>query len=144
MTTKARTLPLQAELLRGTWGFRCQLERKRLVARGTIRPHALARDYLVRIEYVPGVHLRAWVDDPPLRPQVKGGTIPHTYPGPRPCLFYPPNREWTESMSIADTFVPWLMTWLFFYEIWHATGEWLGGGVEHSAPKEEEPPNGDD
>jgi len=47
-------------------------------------------------------------------------------------------------MLLADTIVPWLMSWLFFYEIWHAIGEWLGGGVEHSARKNEEDRPGDD
>lgn len=138
MSTKGLTLPIQAAGLRGRWGFDCQLERKRLVATGVIRPHALAREYRVRIEYEPGKYPRAWVDDPPLRPRTKGGSIKHTYPGPRPCLFHPPGREWTSAMQIADTILPWLMAWLFFYEVWHATGEWLGGGIEHSAPKDEE------
>ncbi|MBS7327126.1 MAG: hypothetical protein KIG68_00015 [Oxalobacter sp.] len=29
---------------------------------------------------------------------------------------------------IADTIVLWTQEWLFFYEIWLETGEWLGGG----------------
>ena len=33
-------------------------------------------------------------------------------------------------MWIADTILPWTSLWLYFYELWHATGQWLGGG-EH-------------
>ena len=25
--------------------------------------------------------------------------------------------------------------WLFFYEVWFVTGEWLGGGVGHGVSK---------
>jgi hypothetical protein len=32
---------------------------------------------------------------------------------------------------IADTLVPWASEWLFDYELWLATGEWYGGGIEH-------------
>jgi len=104
------------------------------VSRGLVQPYVLSREYRVRIEYDVGLP-RVWIEDPPLMPREEGGRIPHVFPGPRPCLFYPPNREWIPSMLIADTIVPWLMAWLYFYEIWHATGEWLGGGIDHDAPK---------
>lgn len=31
-------------------------------------------------------------------------------------------------MLIANTIVPWTSEWLFYYEIWLATGQWHGGG----------------
>ena len=31
---------------------------------------------------------------------------------------------------LAHTIVPWIAEWLSYYELWHATGEWLGGGTE--------------
>ena len=31
---------------------------------------------------------------------------------------------------ISNTIIPWTIEWLYFYELWLATGEWLGGG-EH-------------
>jgi hypothetical protein len=34
-------------------------------------------------------------------------------------------------MAVADTTVPWTALWLYHYEVWHATGEWLGGGIDH-------------
>jgi hypothetical protein len=41
-------------------------------------------------------------------------------------------------MRIADTIVPWLILWLFYYEIWHVTGEWKGGGVHPPSPKRDD------
>ena len=29
---------------------------------------------------------------------------------------------------IADTIIPWTQEWLYYYEMWLATGEWYGGG----------------
>ena len=52
------------------------------------------------------------------------------------CLFDPVAKEWDHSKSIALTTIPWAAEWLFFYEIWLATGKWKGGG--RHAPRYEE------
>lgn len=44
------------------------------------------------------------------------------------CLFDPGAGEWNPGMSIADTTLPWAARWLACYEIWEATGRWVGGG----------------
>lgn len=51
------------------------------------------------------------------------------------CLFDPGAREWDRSMLIADTTVPWAARWLAAYELWEATGRWVGGG-RHADDKE--------
>lgn len=51
------------------------------------------------------------------------------------CLCYPLKNEWNRSMFISETFVPWALSWLYYYEIWRVTGEWLGGGIEHEKPE---------
>jgi hypothetical protein len=38
-------------------------------------------------------------------------------------------------MLVATTIMPWLLLWLTFYELWLATGVWLGGGTVHSPRK---------
>jgi hypothetical protein len=52
------------------------------------------------------------------------------YDQERLCLYRPHRREWTPAMMIANTIIPWISEWLYFYELWLVTGEWLGGG-EH-------------
>lgn len=37
---------------------------------------------------------------------------------------------------LADTIIPWTVEWLYFYELWLATGEWLGGGEHPDFGKE--------
>ena len=38
-------------------------------------------------------------------------------------------------MYVAETTMPWAAEWLFFFELWLATDEWLGGGVLHGEPR---------
>ena len=39
-------------------------------------------------------------------------------------------------MKIATSIVSWLVLWLYYYEIWRVTGEWLGGGIPHGMVKD--------
>ncbi|MDD3193046.1 MAG: hypothetical protein PHE47_04240 [Oscillospiraceae bacterium] len=43
--------------------------------------------------------------------------------------------EFTSSMLIADTIIPWAIEWLYFYEIWLATDTWCGGGKHPEGKK---------
>lgn len=68
--------------------------------------------------------------------------LPHVYPDRENdyrlsplCLFDPEAGEWDHSMKIAHTTIPWTARWLACYEIWEATGRWVGGG-RHTGPKE--------
>lgn len=100
-----------------------------LVCRGSVQPTPLNAVYRVRIEYTPGFWPKVWVEEPILRSRSAEERIPHVYSGPRPCLFYPKTQEWRSDRCIAATIVPWLMLWLFYYEIWLAGGDWHGGGI---------------
>jgi len=83
--------------------------------------------YSVRIAYYPGlVRPRVTIVDPVLVPREPGVRIPHTFKSGRICLHL--NEEWEPSMYLHQTIVPWTCLWLYYYEVWHATGEWLGGG----------------
>lgn len=116
-------------------GFEVTFPDRRLVARGTLRPSSITRAYRVRIECREGEPPNVYVEEPKLsrRPREPDKPIPHAYnsdkPGKeRPCCFYPA-VDWDGTHLIATTVIPWLMSWLFDYEIWHATGDWYGGGV---------------
>lgn len=83
--------------------------------------------------------------EPRLRPNPDArdeAPLPHVYPYPPDppssplCLFDPRKGEWHARMLIAKTTVPWAIRWLWYYELWDATGEWHGGG-EHALPAEE-------
>lgn len=108
--------------------------RGRVIWRGVIRPTPMSDQYHVRVRYRLGKSPRIWVVEPRLEKRPGSKRIPHTYARDRLCLYLPRAQEWTPSMPIADTIIPWTHLWLFHYEIWWATGEWHGGGV-HPTPK---------
>ncbi len=64
---------------------------------------------------------------------IKNKAIPHIYSKNdnkkrlRLCLYY--GDEFKRGMSIAETLIPWAAEWLYFYELWLASGKWLGGGI---------------
>jgi len=97
---------------------------------GNIQPTHLSKSYRVRIRYslyhAPDVH----VLKPQLTDRSNDAPVPHTYPGQRLCLYHPLKKEWNHYKYIAITIVPWISLWLFYYELWQVTGEWMGGG-EH-------------
>lgn len=106
--------------------------RERLVWSGALTPAVYSATYEVLIDHQIGTSPLVYVARPRLR-LVDGQALPHVYPLNTLCLFLG-NREWHESIPIADTLVPWASEWLLFYELWLATdGEWLGDG-EHPPP----------
>jgi hypothetical protein len=114
--------------------FQCTSKGNHAIWIGPVKPSAMSHEYQVRIVYEFGDSPKVWVLSPALKPRCDGGRIPHVYGGPRPCLYLPNSGEWRPDRYIADTIIPWTSLWLYYYEVWHATGEWLGGGV-HPDPQ---------
>ncbi len=128
MTAQAQARHLRLRFPRA----QCQVVAGELRWRGTLRPTPMSNQYVVRLRYRRAA-VDCWVVHPKLE-QRNGEHPPHLYPSKDPtdllCLFLPRANEWDGSQAIATTIVPWASEWLFFYEAWLATGEWLGGG-EH-------------
>lgn len=111
----------------------CELNRNKLVWRGTLRPTSFSREYKVRISYDERTPPKVVVSGDSLR-ELDKSSFPHKYEiDPKNkrvtiCLYRPYELDYGK--PFADTLVPWAMEWLFHYEIWLATGTWCGGG-EH-------------
>lgn len=118
----------------GYEAFEGSLGRNRWQASFDLRPTPASRKYRVRISFAnntrPDVHVLA----PDLFALAGGRPLPHIFiPKQHPaslCLYRGKYGDWTRSMYVCDTIVPWTAEWLLNYELWLATGEWLGGG-EH-------------
>lgn len=106
-----------------------------IVWEGGLRPTDVSEEYRIRISYRLHRAPRVYVLEPELSRNRKGEKIPHRYAEGCLCLYYPGYGEWSPKMFIAETIVPWTALWLYHYEVWHATDEWLGGGIEHAIPK---------
>ena len=93
------------------------------------QPTPISRSYQIRVDYdgrLPDV----FVEAPDLLSVTGGRTPPHVYHDPlRLCLFVPGSGQWDRTTRLDTTIVPWVNTWLFYFEDWLADGVWQGGGV---------------
>jgi hypothetical protein len=123
----ARTLAQQSVALnRLPLTTHIELHRNRLRWEGTLQPTPSSDTYLVQVEYTGAGRPDVKVLSPDL--DVPHNKLPHTFDDGDLCLHFP--GEWNASHLIAYTIVPWASEWLLHYELWRATGEWLGGGHE--------------
>lgn len=105
---------------------------------GQMRPSSLSMEYKVRITYKLEGKPRVSVLSPALQARGDGEPIPHVYDGPELCLYLPCAQEWKPSLLLSETILPWTSLWLFYYETWHSTGVWAGGGVHPGGVKASE------
>ncbi len=64
---------------------------------------------------------------------------PHRFPKSKSlCLYHSSEFHWNETSYLSDTVVPWTCAWLYFYEVWKATGRWYGPEYPHSGEKKPE------
>lgn len=95
-----------------------------------LRPTENSIEYTIRVDSKVG---RKFVSVFVVKPHVslywEDKKVPHLYPSGSLCLYYPKYGEWDYTSSWADTLIPWTSLWLFYYELWQETGEWLGGGI---------------
>jgi hypothetical protein len=94
---------------------------------GTLQPSPMSAEYLVTVLYKPGCLPVARVISPELKVREGYTDLPHVYPDSSLCLSV--LGDWEPWMYVADYIVPWVSEWLLFYELWHATGFWYGGGT---------------
>lgn len=96
-----------------------------------------SKKYLVDFEYEKNNYPRVYIRNQEILRNAED-LVPHCYERiyknednqkVRLCLFYPKNKEWTSSMSISDTIIPWTIEWLYYYELWRITGKWFGKGI---------------
>ncbi len=109
--------------------FRVVSRGSQYIWRGTLQPSPLSEVYTVEIRYRFGESPHVVIISPPLRKRGKE-PIPHLYANASLCLYT--SGQWSGRDFIALTIVPWTVLWLYYYEAWHATGEWLGGGMHIS------------
>lgn len=100
---------------------------------GAIRPSSRSIDYHFVLRYNLQEKPKMKIVSPVLRKNEKDENPEHLYPGGYLCLYQPKYHEFSRTDLLTDTIIPWTTLWLYHYEVWHMTGEWLGGG-EHPNP----------
>lgn len=95
---------------------------------GTLQPHENMPVYTVKITYRSWKNPRVKVISPEL---VK--KPPHFYRKTQTlCLYHPEKFAWKKEYPIAITIIPWVSSWLYFYEVWKQTDKWYGEEAEHN------------
>lgn len=110
--------------------FNCRIRRNSLIVSGKVRPTSRSKTYSFLLEYTLNEKPKVKIISPKLKRNSKGEKIPHMYSQKYLCLYMPKYREFKKSDFLSDTIIPWITLWLYYYELWHITGKWLGGG-EH-------------
>ncbi len=100
---------------------------------GTLQPTEESPAYRVAIYHEPDRSPKVRVTDPLLRPGA-----PHLYSDGSLCLYWREDWHWAPHATLAETIIPWTALWLYYYEIWLITGEWLGPSSPHSANPQKE------
>ncbi|WP_182263314.1 hypothetical protein [Rhodococcus sp. UFZ-B548] len=95
----------------------------------TLQPTPMSVHYKVGIQYKHRQRPRVKVLTPALETRPRE-SLPHVYPGNELCLYYQNEFVGSEHF-IANTIVPWVSEWLYFYEHWMSTGCWLGTEAPH-------------
>jgi hypothetical protein len=108
-----------------------------------LQPTAESREYKVNIRFKIGSWPKVKLVDPKEIVLVDGKKPHHLYGrsvdgGERLCVFYPKDCGWTDNHFLADTFVPWVITWLSAYEIWQITGVWVYPEYVDGKPKQDQ------
>ena len=89
--------------------------------------------YTVSVEYRGGQKPIVHVISPSLVEKAK-----HTYSDKSLCLYHPDNFNWHSSRLVAKEIMQWTIAWIYFYEYWLQSGEWIGPEVSHSIEKTNE------
>jgi hypothetical protein len=98
--------------------------------KGFLQPTSRSLSYHFILKYNLVESPKIKIVSPELQKNSKGEDAPHLYPGKNLCLYHPKYREFSRSDFLFDTIIPWTSLWLYYYEVWLLTDEWLGGG-EH-------------
>ena len=106
------------------------VDKGKVVVNIFLQPSEGSMKYKVKLlAKVGSTKVDVFVVEPNMREVEKKLSIPHLYSDGSLCLYYPDYNEWRAEDLWADTLIPWTCLWLYFFELWLATGEWLGGGI---------------
>ena len=135
MANRPLTIAIQASALKKkcTYGSVSVNHNDSLTWRGKVRPTALSEEYTVKLYYKYNKKPEVYVVEPQLKLADGEKELPHVFDhgkNQQICTYYTKRgADWTSDKLIADTIIPWISEWLYFYEIWLYTGKWKGGGI---------------
>lgn len=95
-----------------------------------LQPTEFSKKYKIRLKGKLGnTKIQVFVIDPKINQFYNKKIVPHMYKDGSLCLYYPKYQERKDDDFWAATLVPWTSLWLYYFEIWQQTGNWLGEGI---------------
>lgn len=134
-----RLIDQQMALMQAYPDGNCYIHHGALHWEGNIQPTALSRRYNIVVTYRMRMRPIVMLQGDNLQ-GLDRPDFPHRFSIDREnnhvsiCLHLP--HEFDSTQLISETIIPWAAEWLYFYEIWLATGEWCGGGKHPGKPAE--------
>ncbi len=86
-----------------------------------LKPTSMSAVYTIELLYEFGKTPKVRVIEPEVIEKA-----PHMYLGGYLCTHYNEWLNWNSTLKISDVILPWVSDWLFYFEIWKATGRWYG------------------
>lgn len=111
--------------------WKCWIHNKdSLILEGDIQPTIVSPHYKARISYQPGLNPEVNIIEPELKLYPGKNSLPHVYSksGDPLCLFFFYEFD-NRKDHLAETIIVWITWWLYYYEIWSQTGEWVATGT---------------
>ncbi len=134
-----KTTALQLHNLKSK--YKClnsKLKNGKLVWKQKVKPSEYSKEYVITLKY-DGITPEVYLYNQGIIKK-RDEFVPHCYHRfyesdyneyVKLCLYYPKYKEWTKSMFLSETIIPWAIDWIKYYELWRITGKWLGGGIVH-------------
>lgn len=90
--------------------------------------------YTISLQYSLGDTPKVKIPKPKLELVEGCKTLPHYYTKSHTlCLYHPLSGDWTPTMKLSDTTIPWSINWIRYYEMWLLSGgKWFGSEYPHT------------
>lgn len=84
--------------------------------------------YTIKIIYKGNFRPQVFILDPIPDPEA-----PHIFSDSESlCLYHQKDYKWNKKKLIATDIMGWVAGWIYFYEYWLQSGEWIGPEVSHN------------
>ena len=120
--------------------FSSYIRRSAVIWEGPWSAAELGDEYALRICYPHARRPIISILSPILKLAKKRKNLPHVYADGQLDICVHEAKDWSPRLYIADTIMPWISEWIYFYEIWRQTGAWLGKGTHPEWPQHSEVP----
>jgi hypothetical protein len=122
---KGKTLLQQKFKIEKEFPFiECSVFKNKLTCKGKFESSFSGRIYDVEIIKIGENKPEAFIKNPRVKKK-------HIYPDGSLCFYHIKNFRWKDHFWMTEYTIPWVSSWIYFYEIWLLTDIWFADEAEH-------------